>query len=59
VVSDAAAAASMLATTRDIISETVTVLRYRRGFQAALSFLTEIKLRHACLASTGIFAGSA
>jgi predicted nucleic acid-binding protein len=30
-------------TTWDIISETVTLLRYRRNFQAALAFLTDVK----------------
>ena len=29
--------------TWDIISETITLLRYRIGFQAALMFLTEVK----------------
>ena len=32
-----------LSTTWDVISETVTLLRYRRSFQAALAFLTEVK----------------
>ena len=30
-------------TTWDIISETVTLLRYRRNYRAALAFLTEVK----------------
>ncbi|MGE3152321.1 MAG: type II toxin-antitoxin system VapC family toxin [Nitrospiraceae bacterium] len=30
-------------TTWDIISETVTLLRYRRNFQTALAFLTDVK----------------
>ncbi|ALA59745.1 type II toxin-antitoxin system VapC family toxin [Nitrospira moscoviensis] len=30
-------------TTWDIVSETVTLLRYRRNYQAALAFLTEVK----------------
>jgi predicted nucleic acid-binding protein len=30
-------------TTWDIISETVTLLRYRRNFQAALAFLNDVK----------------
>ena len=39
----AAGAQAALYVTWDIISETVTLLRYRRGFQAALLFLTEVK----------------
>ncbi|HEY1266041.1 MAG TPA: hypothetical protein VGH16_02215 [Candidatus Binatia bacterium] len=30
-------------TTWDVVSETVTLLRYRRGFRAALTFLKEVK----------------
>ena len=45
IVAEAAAASSALWTTWDIISETVTLLRYRRSFQAALEFLTEVKPR--------------
>ncbi len=37
------AAAAVFYTTRDIISETVTLLRYRKNYQTALAFLTEIK----------------
>jgi len=40
---DAATSGSVLYVTWDIISETVTLLRYRRGFREALTFLTEIK----------------
>jgi uncharacterized protein len=40
---DAAMSGSVLCVTRDIISETATLLRYRRGFREALTFLTEIK----------------
>ena len=36
-------AGASLSTTWDVISETVTLLRYRRSFQAALAFLTEVK----------------
>ncbi len=42
-VEEVAAAGSVLSVTWDIISETVTLLRYRRSFQAALTFLTEVK----------------
>ena len=40
---DAATARCALSVTWDIISETATLLRYQRNFQAALTFLTEIK----------------
>lgn len=40
-----ASAQTGLLATWDVVSETVTLLRYRRGFQAALAFLTEIKPR--------------
>lgn len=40
---DAAASEAALCVTWDIISETVTLLRYRRNFHAALSFLTQVK----------------
>ena len=43
IVAEAAAARSVLVVTWDVISETVTLLRYRRSFQAALAFLTEVK----------------
>lgn len=39
----AAGVAASLYTTWDIISETVTLLRYRRGFQTASVFLSEVK----------------
>src|SRR3972149_9972037 len=39
----AAAVPASLYATWDVIGETVTLLRYRRGFQAALLFLTEVK----------------
>jgi predicted nucleic acid-binding protein len=40
---DAAASASLLYVTWDIISETLTLLRYRRTYRDALTFLTEVK----------------
>ena len=40
---DAAATGSRLYVTWDIISETTTLLRYRRSYREALAFLTEIK----------------
>ena len=40
---DAAASSVTFVTTWDIISETVTLLRYRLGYQPALRFLEEIK----------------
>jgi predicted nucleic acid-binding protein len=40
---EAAAAGSRLYVTWDIISETLTLLRYRRSYREALMFLTEIK----------------
>ena len=40
---EAAADAVTLWTTGDVISETVTLLRYRRSFQAALAFLGAVK----------------
>ena len=40
---DAAAVGSRLYVTWDIISETATLLRYRRSYREALTFLTEIK----------------
>jgi predicted nucleic acid-binding protein len=43
IVAEAAAARSALWATWDIIGETVTLLRYRRNFQSALAFLTDIK----------------
>ena len=42
-VTEAAGARCALSTTWDVISETVTLLRYRRNFRAALAFLTEVK----------------
>jgi uncharacterized protein len=42
---DADASRSGLYVTWDIISETVTLLRYRRSYREALTFLTEIKPR--------------
>lgn len=42
-VEEVATARVALSTTWDIISETVTLLRYRRNFQAAMAFLTEVK----------------
>lgn len=43
IVAEAAAAGCAFFVTWDIISETVTLLRYRKSFQAAIAFLTEIK----------------
>lgn len=43
IVAEVAAAGSALWATWDIIGETVTLLRYRRNFQSALAFLTDIK----------------
>jgi len=40
---EAAAADAAFFTTWDIVSETATLLRYRRGFQMALTFLEEVK----------------
>lgn len=40
---DAAAVGSRLYVTWDIISETLTLLRYRRTYREALTFLTEVK----------------
>lgn len=42
-VSESASARTTWCTTWDIVSETVTLLRYRRNFQAALAFLTDVK----------------
>ena len=40
---DAVASSATFVTTWDIISETVTLLRYRLGYQPALRFLEQIK----------------
>jgi uncharacterized protein len=40
---DAALSGSRLHVTWDIISETLTLLRYRRSYREALSFLVEVK----------------
>ncbi len=40
---EAASVGTTFYTTWDIISETVTLLRYRRNYQAALAFLTDVK----------------
>lgn len=42
-VTESAASGTVLHTTWDVISETATLLRYRRHFQAARAFLLEIK----------------
>jgi len=42
-VEEMAPAGSVLSVTWDIISETVTLLRYRKSFQAALMFLADVK----------------
>ena len=39
----AAASAVTFLTTWDIVSETITLLRYRQGFRAALTFLEDVK----------------
>jgi predicted nucleic acid-binding protein len=43
ILADSASSGACFFTTWDIISETVTLLRYRRSFQAALAFLGEVK----------------
>jgi predicted nucleic acid-binding protein len=40
---EAVASAATFVTTWDIVSETITLLRYRLGFRSALSFLQEVK----------------
>ena len=40
---DAVSSAATLIATWDIVSETVTLLRYRIGFRPALTFLDEVK----------------
>lgn len=40
---DAATSSVAFFTTWDIVSETVTLLRYRKGFRPALTFLEEVK----------------
>lgn len=40
---EAASLGTTLCTTWDIVSETVTLLRYRRNYRAALAFLTNVK----------------
>ena len=42
-VEESASATTTFCTTWDIISETVTLLRYRRSYRAALTFLTDVK----------------
>lgn len=42
---DAARRGSVLCTTGDVVSDTVTLLRYRRSFETAAVFLTEVKPR--------------
>lgn len=42
-VAEAVASGTAFTATWDIVSETVTLLRYRRNFQAALAFLNEVK----------------
>jgi len=43
VLAEASATGSAFCTTWDVIGETVTLLRYRRSFRAALAFLDEVK----------------
>jgi predicted nucleic acid-binding protein len=40
---DAVASAITFFTTWDIVSETITLLRYREGFRAAVTFLDDVK----------------
>ncbi len=42
-VAEATASGTAFTTTWDIISETLTLLRYRRHFQTALAFLNDVK----------------
>jgi predicted nucleic acid-binding protein len=42
-VSESASVGTTFCTTWDIVSETVTLLRYRRNYQAAIAFLTDVK----------------
>ncbi|NGZ07778.1 MAG: PIN domain-containing protein [Nitrospira sp. LK70] len=42
-VEESASSGTTWCTTWDIVSETVTLLRYRRHFRAALAFLNEVK----------------
>jgi len=42
-VAESASAGTTWCATWDIVSETATLLRYRRHFQAALAFLSEVK----------------
>ncbi len=42
-VAEADVASATLYATWDIVSETVTLLRYRKNYQTALAFLTEVK----------------
>ena len=42
-VTESASVGATFCTTWDVINETVTLLRYRRNFQAALAFLTDVK----------------
>ncbi|OQW34291.1 MAG: hypothetical protein A4E19_02185 [Nitrospira sp. SG-bin1] len=42
-VTDSASIGATWCTTWDIISETVTLLRYRRSYRATLAFLTDVK----------------
>ncbi len=43
VLAEASTTGSAFCTTWDVIGETVTLLRYRRSFRAALAFLDEVK----------------
>ncbi|MEW6247050.1 MAG: PIN domain-containing protein [Nitrospirota bacterium] len=42
-VAEAASSGTVFCSTWDIVSETITLLRYRRDFRAALVFLDEVK----------------
>lgn len=43
VVAEAAEAGTVLSSTWDVVSETVTLLRYRRSYRAAVEFLDAVK----------------
>ena len=43
ILAESASSGAAFCTTWDIISETVTLLRYRRSFRAAVAFLDEVK----------------
>jgi predicted nucleic acid-binding protein len=59
IVAEAAVIGTSFSVTWDIISETVTLFRYRRNFQAAVAFLTEVKPRLRIVAVTDRVLGEA